>query len=86
MCYVMGYVQYCYVFVSDGVADDVCCHCRCRGIYGAALESKTNFPEWDNKVYRIVSCRIVSYLRCYVYSCGITCVAYFTRPLYIEEF
>ena len=23
MCYVMGYVQYCYVFVSDGMADDV---------------------------------------------------------------
>ena len=23
MCYVMGYVRYCYMFVSDGMADDV---------------------------------------------------------------
>ena len=23
MCYAMGYVQYCYAFVSDGMADDV---------------------------------------------------------------
>ena len=23
MCYIMGYGQYCYVFVSDGMADDV---------------------------------------------------------------
>ena len=83
---VIGYVQYCYVFVSDGVTDDV--------LFVVIVAVKAFMAQLlsprqislNGTIKYIVKYRIVSYLRCYVYSCGITCIAYFTRPLYIEEF
>ena len=55
MCYVMGYVQYCYVTV-----DNVWLRMYCLLLLWLSrhlwrtTETKTNFPERDNKVYRMV--------------------------------
>lgn len=43
MYYVMGYVQYCYTI---------------KAYHGTATESKRNFPEQDNKVYRVDLCPV----------------------------
>ena len=66
MCYIMGYGQYCYVFVSDGMADDVLfvVIVAVKAFMVQLLSPRQISLNGTIKYivsYRIVSYRIVSY-------------------------